>query len=654
MSFNTNLNLNGFTGMETGTSNYMGMNGMGGMNMMSSQNNILYQLQSILQLQLFKNFSTGNFFIDTLGQLFMMTFITYMFTQIKSLLDKTGSYIYLIFNKFVDIITLIYSKIFNVPIKKIKHVEIPYISDNRKINELYKAVSWYLSTNTDIDYSKETDLQYVYEKSLVPENINYIKSNLGINKIMGQNKKKEIKFKKYIIQYELNTELLTIYSEREKKRENYKIKLWVVIDQFVKTDILEEFSQLCITKYIDSLTSTTWKQQIYINKDNKWIGELSNNTRKLETVILQNSLKHEIKDDFTRFINSEEWYTSLDIPYNRGYMFYGRPGTGKTSLIRGISLHFKRHIHFLMLQNIKSDMELLELFKSILCKETIIVIEDIDAMITAVKNRELLNNYNKQDSDSDSNSDSDSETVTYKKININNEIGTETEMDCINETKKSNKLKKKMKKLEKQNKKLEKQNKELDKPGYKKRDFGFENETNSNNTKTGITLSGILNALDGIVSSPGRILIMTTNHPEILDDALIRPGRCDAKYYFDYCDKSQIKELYQMFFNIDAPMEQLEKIKACEYSPAHISSVFLRYRNEPEKALDHLDDLEQKIIIKPISMVNTTHITTTNTHPIINKKMNVTPCQNSDINMNNDTQTSEMKYYKNSNSNINA
>eukprot|EP00439_Symbiodinium_sp_Y106_P009597 s6798_g1.t1 len=40
-----------------------------------------------------------------------------------------------------------------------------------------------------------------------------------------------------------------------------------------------------------------------------------------------------------------------------------------------------------------------------------------------------------------------------------------------------------------------------------------------------LNLSGVLNVLDGVVDSPGRILIMTTNHPEKLDPALIRPGR---------------------------------------------------------------------------------------------------------------------------------
>ena len=44
-----------------------------------------------------------------------------------------------------------------------------------------------------------------------------------------------------------------------------------------------------------------------------------------------------------------------------------------------------------------------------------------------------------------------------------------------------------------------------------------------------LDLSGLLNVLDGVVDTPNRILVMTTNHPEKLDPALIRPGRIDKK-----------------------------------------------------------------------------------------------------------------------------
>ena len=51
-----------------------------------------------------------------------------------------------------------------------------------------------------------------------------------------------------------------------------------------------------------------------------------------------------------------------------------------------------------------------------------------------------------------------------------------------------------------------------------------------------MSLSGLLNALDGVASQEGRILIMTTNHIEKLDSALIRPGRIDLRLELNYAD----------------------------------------------------------------------------------------------------------------------
>ena len=54
----------------------------------------------------------------------------------------------------------------------------------------------------------------------------------------------------------------------------------------------------------------------------------------------------------------------------------------------------------------------------------------------------------------------------------------------------------------------------------------------SSDTKSDkLDLSGLLNILDGVVDTPGRIFIMTSNHPERLDAALIRPGRVDKVWY---------------------------------------------------------------------------------------------------------------------------
>jgi chaperone BCS1 len=60
----------------------------------------------------------------------------------------------------------------------------------------------------------------------------------------------------------------------------------------------------------------------------------------------------------------------------------------------------------------------------------------------------------------------------------------------------------------------------------------------------GISLSGLLNAIDGVASAEGRVLIMTTNHPEKLDAALVRPGRIDRKVEFRRARTEQIAELF--------------------------------------------------------------------------------------------------------------
>lgn len=52
-----------------------------------------------------------------------------------------------------------------------------------------------------------------------------------------------------------------------------------------------------------------------------------------------------------------------------------------------------------------------------------------------------------------------------------------------------------------------------------------------------MTFSGLLNALDGVRSQEGRILIMTTNHREKLDPALLRPGRADVHIELNYASE---------------------------------------------------------------------------------------------------------------------
>jgi chaperone BCS1 len=75
------------------------------------------------------------------------------------------------------------------------------------------------------------------------------------------------------------------------------------------------------------------------------------------------------------------------------------------------------------------------------------------------------------------------------------------------------------------------------------------NEGGSNDMwRRSVTFSGLLNALDGVRSQEGRILIMTTNHREKLDPALLRPGRADVHIELNLASEKQMKGLFKKFF----------------------------------------------------------------------------------------------------------
>ena len=527
----------------------------------------MYNIQNMLQMYTMNKFmsngtssilKTGNSDIDhLLGmilQMLVLGSVTMLMTQLGAVvtyIKQTNISIFrFIYGLFLTVYRYLKQKMFRERKKYYRTVDIPYISDTRQINELYKAVFWFLTNDTEIDYLHEPYLQFVFDKKISVETREAVKRNLSIHKILSQRQSKKISYKNHDITYTLSTELITVYTDKDRKRENYKVTLMAVIDEYEKTDVLDEFCQHCLVEYINNLTSSTWTQQIYTNSGSEWKSSPSNNTRKLDTIILKDCLKDEIKSDLQLFLNSEDWYKERDIPYSRGYLFYGYPGTGKTSMIKGMSLYCKRHIHFLMLSEVRSDSELIELLKKINYKETVLVIEDIDAMADIVKERDNISSIS-----SINNSDSDDSSVDSTEFNKINKNGYIIIMTC---------------------------------------NTGIGEQPAQ---KSSLTLSGLLNAIDGVFTCHGRILIMTTNHPEVLDAALIRPGRVDSKYLFSNCNKEQIQGLYEMFFNASANEEQLKNIRNDEYSPAHITSVFLRYRNNHEEALAHLDDVETKVII---------------------------------------------------------
>ena len=108
-----------------------------------------------------------------------------------------------------------------------------------------------------------------------------------------------------------------------------------------------------------------------------------------------------------------------------------------------------------------------------------------------------------------------------------------------------------------------------------------------------LTFSGLLNAIDGVTSSEGRILFMTTNYIERLDPALVRPGRVDLIQYIGYCSRAQIKEMFVKFYPQDEPARAeafADKINNLdvELSAAQVQGYFMWYKNSSQDALDNV------------------------------------------------------------------
>ena len=118
-----------------------------------------------------------------------------------------------------------------------------------------------------------------------------------------------------------------------------------------------------------------------------------------------------------------------------------------------------------------------------------------------------------------------------------------------------------------------------------------------------LTFSGLLNAIDGVTSTEGRILFMTTNYVERLDPALIRPGRVDFKQYIGHNSHNQCVRMFGNFFpdetknNPELPVKFADKVMKLDtpVSAAQVQGMFMFYKNDPCKALENVFRLQTPI-----------------------------------------------------------
>lgn len=102
--------------------------------------------------------------------------------------------------------------------------------------------------------------------------------------------------------------------------------------------------------------------------------------------------------------------------------------------------------------------------------------------------------------------------------------------------------------------------------------------------KEPITLSALLNALDGVTAGEGRVLFMTTNHPDALDEALTRPGRIDRKVQLDYFGVDESLCMWDLFFDDGEARALFSEHVGPSVQPAALQEHFMRYRDYPHDA----------------------------------------------------------------------
>ncbi|KAF3017717.1 hypothetical protein E8E14_002824 [Neopestalotiopsis sp. 37M] len=261
--------------------------------------------------------------------------------------------------------------------------------------------------------------------------------------------------------------------------------------------------------------------------------------RPLETVHMDKKAKDELILDIGNYLKpaTRRFYTNRGIPYRRGYLLHGPPGTGKTSLSIALAGRFGLDLYMIHIPTLSQDNDLDRLFTG-LPPQCIVLLEDIDA-VGMKRPRET--------------EDTPLEAKEPKEIK---KIGSQL------------------------------------RPGR-------------------VTLSGLLNILDGVTSQEGRIVLMTSNFAETLDEALVRPGRIDKMIFMGNINKDAAEEMFLRFYapdpndepNVAEPCaklsnEQLQSLASDFKSqlptetltPAQLQGFLLNHRHDPGSAVSKFQE----------------------------------------------------------------
>lgn len=98
-----------------------------------------------------------------------------------------------------------------------------------------------------------------------------------------------------------------------------------------------------------------------------------------------------------------------------------------------------------------------------------------------------------------------------------------------------------------------------------------------------VSYSGFINALDGVAAHEGSVVFLTTNHPQLIDEAAIRSGRVDFRMELGLCDRDQLARMFRKFFDDEAAAAQFaDSVAPDRWSPAQVQERLLKAASAQE------------------------------------------------------------------------